>query len=68
MDKAYGRNGQDGNAGGGNGKAELCGKNYGFLRIFPRFSTIFRTDQGRNYAILRIFTGESLFFNKEAMK
>ena len=32
-------------------RAELCGKNYGFLRIFPRFSTIFRTDQGRIYAI-----------------
>src|SRR6267154_1954898 len=32
-------------------RAELCGKNYGFLRIFPRFSTIFSTDQGRIYAM-----------------
>ena len=33
----------------------------GFLRIFPRFSAILRTDQGRIYAILRIFTGETNF-------
>jgi len=39
----------------------LCGKNFGFLRIFPRFSTILRTEQGRNYAILRIFTGGTDF-------
>ena len=41
--------------------AELRGKSYGVLRIFPRFSTILRTDQGRNSAILRIFTGRALF-------
>ena len=39
------------------GGANFCGKNYGFLRIFPRCFTILRTDQGRIYAILRIFTG-----------
>ena len=41
--------------------AKLCEKNYGFLRIFSRFSTFLRTDQGRIYAMLRIFTGRSLF-------
>jgi hypothetical protein len=40
---------------------DFRGKNYGFLRIFPRFFTIFRTDQGRIYAILRIFTGGTNF-------
>ena len=43
---------------GGRGIArKICG----FLRIFPRFSMIFRTDQGRIYAILRIFTGKAYF-------
>src|SRR6267154_460444 len=41
--------------------AELRGRKCRFLRIFPRFSTILRTDQGRGYAILRIFTGETNF-------
>jgi len=41
--------------------AELSGENCSFLRIFPRFSTILRTDQGRIYAILRIFTGGTNF-------
>jgi len=39
--------------------ADFCGKNYGFLRIFPRSFTILRTDQGRGYAMLRIFTGKA---------
>src|SRR5258707_1234488 len=33
------------------GGAELCGKNYGFLRVFPRFSTILRTELGRKSAM-----------------
>ena len=46
------------------GGANFCGKNYGFLRIFPQCFTILRTDQGRIYAILRIFTGGSLFWTQ----
>ena len=49
-------------SGAGRGSsADFGGKKCGFLRIFPRFSTILRTEQGRICAILRIFTGETLF-------
>jgi len=43
-----GEKGQIRNVGG---YADLYGKSCGFLRIFPRCFTIFRTDQGRIYAI-----------------
>ena len=42
-------------------RVDFRGKKCGFLRIFPRFSAILRTDQGRIYAILRIFTGDTYF-------
>jgi len=35
----------------GESSAELCGKNYGFLRGFPQFYAFLRTGQGRIYAI-----------------
>jgi hypothetical protein len=47
-------------------RADLRGKNYGFLHDVSRFSTILRTDQGLNSAMLRIFTGKTNFWRRRA--
>jgi hypothetical protein len=41
--------------------SDLCGKNYGLLRVVTRSFTKVRTDQARKSAIVRIVTGETNF-------